>query len=226
MCAEEGALLVASVDPVSLGVLKPPAEYGAAIAVGEGQSLGSPVAFGGPLLGFMAAERKHIRRMPGRIIGATSDASGRRGYVMTLQTREQHIRREKATSNICTNQGLLALAAAVHLSVLGRRGFRELSEQVTSRAHYAARSLVDVQGIELRFDLPFFREFVIELPLPAEDVIRELSNVGIWPGIQCGRHYEGMDNCLLVSVTEKHGREDIDSLVSAMEAVVRPGART
>ena len=225
MCEKAGALLIASVDPVSLGALRPPGEYGAAIAVGEGQSLGSPVAFGGPLLGFMAAERKHIRRMPGRIIGATADASGRRGFVMTLQTREQHIRREKATSNICTNQGLLALAAAVHLSVLGRRGFRELSEQVVSKAHYAARSLAGVPGIELRFDAPFFREFVIELPVPAEDVITELSGVGIWPGIPCGRYYDGMDRCLLVSVTERHRREDIDSLVSALEAVANPGAR-
>jgi glycine dehydrogenase subunit 1 len=222
LCSDNGALLISSVDPISLAVLKPPAAYGAAIAVGEGQCLGNPVAFGGPLLGFMAAERKHIRRMPGRIIGATTDASGKRGFVMTLQTREQHIRREKATSNICTNQGLLALAAAVYLCVLGRRGLKELAEQVTSKAHYAARSLVAIPGVELMFSAPFFREFVVRLPVPAHRVKKELGAVGIWPGISCGCYYEGMDNCLLVSVTELHRREDIDSLASGIEAVVRP----
>jgi glycine dehydrogenase subunit 1 len=226
ICSEAGALMIASVDPVSLALLKPPADYGASIAVGEGQSLGNPVAFGGPLLGFMAAEREYIRRMPGRIIGATTDASGRRGYVMTLQTREQHIRREKATSNICTNQGLLALATAVHLSVLGKRGFRELAEQVTAKAHYAARSLAAVPGVRLMFEEPFFREFVVRLPSSAQHVQKELGEAGIWPGIACGRYYSGMEDCLLVSVTEKHRREDIDSLVSGLAAVIDAGART
>ncbi len=222
-CADAGVLLVASVDPLSLAVLKPPSDYGAAIAVGEGQSLGSPVGYGGPLLGFMAADKKYLRRMPGRIIGATKDTMGRRGFVMTLQTREQHIRRAKATSNICTNEGLVALGAAVHLSLLGKNGFRELALQVTSKAHYAALALAAVAGVDLRFEGPFFREFVIDLPVPARRVKEELGRVGIWPGISCGCYYDDMENSLLVSVTERHTREDIDSLASGLEAVISPG---
>jgi glycine dehydrogenase subunit 1 len=222
-CDRAGALLVASVDPLSLAVLKPPAEYGASIAVGEGQSLGSHVGYGGPLLGFMAARREHIRRMPGRIIGTTIDTEGRRGFVMTLQTREQHIRREKATSNICTNEGLVALGAAVYLSLLGKRGFRELALQVTSKAHYAAESLAAVHGVELRFDRPFFREFVVDLPVAAHRVKEELGRAGIWPGISCGCYYDDMETSLLVSVTERHTKDDIDSLASGLEAVVSAG---
>ena len=225
-CESAGAMLVASVDPLSLAVLKPPSDYGAAIAVGEGQSLGSPVAYGGPLLGFMATTRKHIRRLPGRIIGATTDAEGRRGFVMTLQTREQHIRRDKATSNICTNEGLVALGAAVHLSLLGKKGFRELAEQVTAKAHYAARALVAIPGVRMKFDGAFFREFVLELPEPAHKVKQELGRAGIWPGISCGCYYQDMKNCLLVSLTERNTRDDIDSLTSALEAVVRPGVNS
>jgi glycine dehydrogenase subunit 1 len=223
LCEAAGALLVASVDPLSLAVLKPPSEYGAAIAVGEGQSLGSPVGYGGPLLGFMATERKHVRRMPGRIVGETVDSDGRRGYVMTLQTREQHIRREKATSNICTNQGLVALGAAVHLSLLGKKGFRDLAVQVASKAHYAARVLSEVAGVELRFGGPFFREFVIDLPVAASRVKDDLRKARIWPGISCGCWYDGMEKSLLVSVSEKHTRADIDSFASGLEAVLAPG---
>lgn len=222
-CADAGALLVSSVDPLSLALLKPPSEYGAAIAVGEGQAIGSPVGYGGPLLGFMATGRKHVRRMPGRIIGATTDTEGRRGFVMTLQTREQHIRREKATSNICTNQGLVALGAAVHLSLLGRKGFRELAEQVTSKAHYAADAVSEVPGVELRFDRPFFREFVVDLPVSAHKVKDGLRKAGIWPGISCGCWYDDMKESLLISVSEKHTREDIESLASGLEAVLSPG---
>jgi len=225
LVADSGALLVASVDPISLAILAPPSAYGAAIAVGEGQSLGAPVAFGGPLLGFMATSRKHVRRLPGRIIGRTTDENGRRGYVMTLQTREQHIRRERATSNICTNQGLVALGAAVHLSLLGKEGLRELAVQIASRSHYAADALARVQGVGLRFDGPFFREFVIELPFEAARMKHELSRVGIWPGIDCGCYYGDMKNCLVVSVTEKNSREDIDSLASGIEAVIASGGR-
>jgi glycine dehydrogenase subunit 1 len=217
---ESGAPLVASVDPVSLALLKPPSEYGATIAIGEAQSLGVAVAFGGPLLGFIAAGRKHARRMPGRIIGATSDAEGRRGYVMTLQTREQHIRREKATSNICTNQGLVALAATVQMSLLGRAGLSELALQVAAKTRYAAEQLSLVRGIKLKFGGAFFREFVIELPFEAGTAKEALSEVGIWPGIKCGCYYDDMPNCLLVSVTERHSREDIDSLVSGLEAII------
>ena len=222
-CEAAGALLTVSVDPLSLALLRSPADYGAAIAVGEGQSLGSPVGFGGPLLGFMSTRREYVRKMPGRIIGATTDTEGRRGYVMTLQTREQHIRRQKATSNICTNEGLVALGAAVYLSLLGKKGFRELALQVTSKAHYAAEALAAVPGLSLRFDAPFFREFVVDLPVPAHRVKEELGRVGIWPGISCGCWYDGMDNSLLVSVTERHTREDIDSLASGLQAVISAG---
>ena len=215
-----GAFSIASVDPISLAVLKPPGDYGVDVAVGEGQSLGSPSGFGGPLLGFMATKRKHLRRLPGRIIGATSDAEGRRGYVMTLQTREQHIRRAKATSNICTNQALAALGAAVYLSLLGREGLRELAVQITSKSHYAASALAGVPGVGLKFQGSFFREFVVELPIAAAAIKDHLSRVGIQPGISCGCYYDGMENCLLVSVTECHSKGDIVALVSALEAVI------
>jgi len=218
-----GAMLVAIVDPLSLAVLSPPGEYGADVAVGEGQPLGAPMGYGGPLLGFMATRRQHVRRMPGRIIGATRDHEGRRGYVMTLQTREQHIRREKATSNICTNQALVALGATVYLSLLGERGLRELALRVASTAHYAAGALSRIDGVSLRFDRPFFREFVVELPFDAHRAKAELAEAGIWPGISCGCYYEGMDDCLLVSVSERHDKHDIDTLASAVEAIAAQG---
>jgi glycine dehydrogenase subunit 1 len=218
-----GAMLVAVVDPLSLAVLSPPGEYGADVAVGEGQALGAPMGYGGPLLGFMATRRQHVRRMPGRIIGATRDHDGRRGYVMTLQTREQHIRREKATSNICTNQALVALGATVYLSLLGERGFRELALRVASTAHYAAAALSRIDGVSVRFDRPFFREFVVELPFDAHRAKADLAEAGIWPGISCGCYYEGMDDCLLVSVSERHDKHDIDTLASAVEAIAAQG---
>ncbi len=221
--SESSALLVSSVDPISLALLAPPSAYGAEIAVGEGQCLGAPVAFGGPLLGFMATTRKHVRRLPGRIIGGATDDEGRRGYIMTLQTREQHIRREKATSNICTNQGLVALGATVYLSLLGKAGLRELAVQLASKARYAADALSHVRGVKLRFDGPFFREFVVELPFDAARTKCELSKIAIWPGINCGCYYDDMKNCLLVTVSERHTREDIDTLASALEAIIATG---
>jgi glycine dehydrogenase subunit 1 len=217
---EAGAFVAVSVDPVSLALLAPPGSYGADAAVGEAQSLGSPTGFGGPLLGFMAVRKANVRRLPGRIIGATVDARGRRGYVMTLQTREQHIRREKATSNICTNEGLVALAATVYLSLLGERGFRELAVQVASKARYAAGVLEQVPGVRLAFRGPFFREFVVELPMDVQAVVTELARAAIWPGIPLGASFPGMERCLLVSLTEQHTRDDIDSLASALAAVI------
>ena len=214
-----GGLLVASVDPLSLALLKPPSEYGATIAVGEGQSLGMAPAYGGPLLGFMATTRRNVRRMPGRIIGATVDGEGRRGYVMTLQTREQHIRREKATSNICTNQGLMALAAAVHMSLLGRNGFRETAVHVASKARYAAGAITAQEGFTLRFGGPFFREFVVETPRAAEVVRSELGRAGICPGIGLGDVDPKLERCLLISVTERHTREELDELAAALGAL-------
>ena len=226
LVAGSGALLVVAADPLSLAVLRPPGEYGADIVVGEGQSLGAPMGFGGPLLGFLATRREHVRRVPGRIIGATADASGRRGYVMTLQTREQHIRRAKATSNICTNEALVALGATAYLSLLGRTGFRDLATHVASKARYAADVLGRVRGVRLRFDRAFFREFVIELPFEAVRVKSELADAGIWPGVSCGCYYDDMANCLLVSVSERHTRHDLDTLASGLEALVGQGGRT
>jgi glycine dehydrogenase subunit 1 len=217
---EAGAFVTVSADPLSLALLAPPGSYGADAAVGEAQSLGSPMGFGGPLLGFMAVRKAHVRRMPGRIIGATVDARGRRGYVMTLQTREQHIRREKATSNICTNEGLVALAATVYLSLLGEQGLRELALQVASKAHYAAGVLEQVPGVRLAFRGPFFREFVVELPMRAQAAVSELAKAAIWPGIPLGASFAGMERCLLVSPTEQHTRDDIDSLASALAAII------
>jgi glycine dehydrogenase subunit 1 len=220
---EAGAMLISVVDPLSLSLLKPPGEYGADIAVGEGQSLGSPMGYGGPLLGFLATSRKHVRRIPGRIIGATEDADGRRGYVMTLQTREQHIRRARATSNICTNQALVALGATVYMSLLGTDGLRELAKRIAATARYAAAALGRIDGVRLKYDRPFFREFVVEVPLDAHKLKAELSAAGIWPGISCGCYYEGLENCLLVSVSERHSRHDVDVLASGVEAVLSTG---
>ncbi len=218
-----GALFVSVVDPLSLAILSPPGEYGADIAVGEGQALGAPMGFGGPLLGFLATSRKHVRRIPGRIIGATEDDAGRRGYVMTLQTREQHIRRAGATSNICTNQALVALGATVYLSLLGKDGFRELATRIAATARYAADTLCRIEGIRLRFEAPFFREFVVELPFDAHRAKAELAEAGIWPGISCGCYYQGLENCLLVSVSERHSRHDVDMLASGIEAILPSG---
>ncbi len=218
-----GALMISVVDPLSLALLAPPGDYGSDIAVGDGQSLGGHMAFGGPLLGFLATTRKHVRRMPGRIIGATEDGSGRRGYVMTLQTREQHIRRARATSNICTNQALVALGATVYMSLLGKRGLPELAHRVTSTAHYAAASLSKIEGVDLAFDLPYFREFAVRLPVDAHKAKVALAEAGIWPGISCGCYYEDLENCLLVSVSERHDGHDVDTLASALEAVVTTG---
>lgn len=216
-----GAMLVVSVYPVSLGILKTPGEMDADIAVGEGQSLGMPLSFGGPYLGLMAARKAHVRKMPGRIVGRTVDAKGREGFVLTLQAREQHIRREKATSNICTNQGLCALTSLIYLSVLGKGGFTDLARLCGDRAKLAADKLAAIKGTKLTFPkATFFNEFVLELPRPASQVTGELLERGIAPGIDLGKYYKGMDNSLLVAVTEKNSIEDIDRLVKAMEGVL------
>jgi glycine dehydrogenase subunit 1 len=210
-----GALFVACVDPISLALLKPPGEYGADIAVGEGQPLGSHMAYGGPHFGFFTAREKYLRKMPGRIVGETVDTDGRRGFVMALQTREQHIRREKATSNICTNQALNAMRAVVHLSALGKRGFRAVGELSVQKAHYAAEQL-QAKGVELAFGAPFFREFVVKCAKSAREVAKELAESKILAGPALGRFYPEMENCLLVAVTERNTREQIDGLVDAL----------
>jgi len=204
---------VVAVDPISLGLLKRPGDYGADIVVAEGQSLGSPMAFGGPYLGILACREQFVRRMPGRIAGETVDRRGRRCWVLTLQTREQHIRREKATSNICTNQGLFALRATVYLSALGPAGLREVGELCLQKSHYAAGQLADRGGWKLRFDRPFFKEFVVETPGGNLDRrIQEGVDAGYFIGVPLGRWYPDLSDALLVTVTEKRTRAEIDGL--------------
>ncbi|MBC7225000.1 MAG: aminomethyl-transferring glycine dehydrogenase subunit GcvPA, partial [Anaerolineae bacterium] len=216
---QAGGLFVVSVDPISLGLLKPPGEYGADIVTGEGQALGAPLNFGGPYLGFFACREQHVRKMAGRLVGQTVDVEGKRGFVLTLSTREQHIRREKATSNICTNQGLMALGAAVYLATLGKHGLRRVAELCYHRAHYAAREIAALPGYELLDDQPFFKEFVVRCPKPAREINEALLDQGIIGGFEVGKVCPGLDDCLMFCVTEMNSREEIDELVEALEEV-------
>jgi glycine dehydrogenase subunit 1 len=210
------AIAIAHVDPISLGVLEAPGAYGCGMAIGEGQSAGNYQSFAGPHYGFLAARSEFIRRMPGRIVGETLDAAGERGYVLTLQTREQHIRREKATSNITTNQTLLALAGLVHLSWLGPQGLRELGETCMSLAEYAKNGLM-AAGLEPVFpDRATFKEFAVRTGRSARDATRAARERGVHPGYALGRDYEGLDDALLVAVTERRTPADIDRLVAAL----------
>ena len=218
---DAGALPIAHVDPVSLGVLEAPGRYGCAIAVGEGQGAGNYQSFGGPHYGFIAARSEFIRRMPGRIVGETTDLEAARGYVLTLQTREQHIRREKATSNITTNQTLLALAGLVHLSWLGPQGLHELGETCLALAAYAQERLT-AAGLELVFpDQTTFKEFAVRAGRPAKGAIAAARRQGVHPGYALGRDYAGFDDALLVAVTEKRTRADVDRLVEVLSEVAR-----
>ena len=213
---DAGALAIAHVDPISLGVLEAPGNYGADLAIGEGQGAGNYQSYAGPHYGFLASKAEYTRRLPGRIIGETTDLNGDRGFVLTLQTREQHIRREKATSNITTNQTLLALAGLVHLSWLGPQGLREVGETCMSLGAYAKEQL----GLPLAFaDRPTFKEFAVRLKRPARDVIRDARAHGVHPGYAIGRDYEGMDDVLLVAVTEKRSPADIDRLAHVLHEV-------
>jgi len=214
------AISVLSAYPVSLGLVKTPGEMGADIVTGEGQSLGLPLSFGGPYLGFMATRKKLVRNMPGRIVGATKDKQGRRGYVLTLQAREQHIRREKAASNICTNVQLCALRAVVYLSLLGKQGFADVARQCMDRAGYAWTRLKAIPGVEPLFDRPFFNEFALKLPKDASEVVSDLIEEGIAAGYPAGRYYEGMENVLLFAFTEKRTKKEIDILAAKLEAVL------
>lgn len=220
---EVGALVVVSTYPVALGALKTPGAMGADIVTGEGQSLGLPLSFGGPYLGFMAARKELVRRMPGRIVGAAEDRQGRRGFVLTLQAREQHIRREKATSNICTNEALCALRALIFLTLLGRRGMVELSERCGSAAAYAFRRLTAISGVSATFDAPFFNEFALTLPRDAADVVGALIDHGIAAGFPVSRYYPDMERVLLLAFTEKRTKEEIDLLATRLEAVLSQG---
>jgi glycine dehydrogenase subunit 1 len=217
---EKGALLVVSVDPIALALLRPPGEAGADIVVGEGQGLGSPATFGGPYLGLFACRKELVRRMPGRLVGATVDATGRRGFVLTLQTREQHIRREKATSNICTNVALVALGATIYLALMGKEGLRKVATLSTAKAHYAADVLGRVPGVSRRFEAPFFKEFVLRLPKPPERVLRALRKRRILGGIALGQFDRALKDCLLVAVTESRTRVEIDQYAEALSEIL------
>ena len=217
---DKGALAVMSVYPISLGMLKSPAEMGADIVTGEGQSLGIPLSFGGPYLGFMSTRKKYARKMPGRIVGETVDTKGRTGYVLTLQAREQHIRREKATSNICSNEALCAARAVFYTSLLGKQGLRELAAVCAQKAEYAKTRLSRIPGVSVKTSSATFNEFTVELPKDASEVVSSLIDRGFAPGLPLGRYYEGMDNCLLIAITEKRTREEIGMLAEALESVL------
>jgi len=213
---EAGALFVAVVDPISLGVLQAPGAYGADVAVGDAQTLGQAMSFGGPHLGFMAARKELIRQMPGRIVGATLDAEGKRGFVLTFQTREQHIRRERATSNICSNQALCALGALVYLGWLGKQGLPELGLLCARKADYLRERLLTLPGVAPFTAGAVFREFAVRLPVAADDVITALECDGFLAGVDVGRFYPGLDDVLLIAVTEKRTREEMDDFVEAL----------
>jgi len=216
-----GALLIVSSYPMSLGIIKTPGAMGADIVTGEGQSLGIPLSFGGPYLGFMATRKKYARKMPGRVVGRTTDGKGQSGFVMTLQAREQHIRRDKATSNICTNEALCALAASIYLSLLGKSGFKQTAEMCAQKANYAFKRLTAIDGVSSRFKQKwFFNEFVLELPRDARDVIANLIEKGISAGFPLSRYYDGMENSILIAVTEKRTKQEIGMLAECLEAAL------
>ena len=212
-----GALLVVVVtEAISFGLLKSPGACGADIVVGEGQSFGIPMGFGGPHVGLFATQEKYVRQMPGRLCGVGYDKNGNRGFVLTLSTREQHIRREKATSNICTNQGLIALAATIYMETMGKQGLREVATQNALKAEYAAKQIVAIEGFSLAFSAPKFNEFVVRGTKPATEVLERVRGEGIIGGLALSKYFGGHDNDFLVCVTETNTREQIDSLVRAL----------
>jgi glycine dehydrogenase subunit 1 len=214
---KHGALLIAIVDPISLGLIAPPGSYGADIAVGEGQALGCPMGAGGPLLGLFACKEQFVRRLPGRVVGETKDIDGKRAFVMTLRTREQDIRRERATSNICTNEALYALAATVYLATMGKAGLRQIAELCVHKAHYAAERLAGIPGFGLAFPAaPFVKEFVTFAPRDPEQINRHLQKAGVTGGLPLGRHFPELKNAMLWCVTEKRTRAEIDHLANAL----------
>lgn len=217
---QKGALFVVCADPVSLAILKAPGDYGADIVVGEGQSLGNPVSYGGPYLGFMACKEKFIRRMPGRIVGQTLDRNGKRGFVLTLQAREQHIRREKATSNICSNEALCALAATIYLVTVGKKGLKQVANLCLQKAHYAQKALTALPGVKPTFTGPFFQEFAVTTDKDPDQINRALLDRKIIGGLPLKHLYPELPQALLFCVTEVRTRAEIDLLVSEMEGLV------
>lgn len=216
---QAGALLVAAVNPLALGVLQTPGAFGADFAVAEGQPLGNAVNFGGPGLGIMTAKKAYMRQLPGRIVGIAKDKNGKRSFVLTLQAREQHIRREKASSNICSNEALCALNAVIYLTLLGPRGLAEAAELNLERAHTLAALAGEVPGFKVKFTAPYFNEFVLECPAPAKTVIKKLEKKGIGAGYALGADFKGMENCLLVCATETKTEEDLKAYADALRGI-------
>ncbi|GAG36735.1 unnamed protein product, partial [marine sediment metagenome] len=207
-------------DPISLGMLKPPGDYDADVALGEGQPLGNPISYGGPYVGFFACKKRYVRRMAGRLVGQTVDVEGKRGFVLTLATREQHIRRERATSNICTNQALNALAAAVYLAAMGKSGLAQVARLCYHKAHYAAKAIALLDGYDIDLTTPFFKEFVVRCPMPAAELNHLLYNYyGILGGYDLGQIYPELEDHMLICVTEMNTRQEIDGLVEALEGI-------
>ena len=218
LTSEKGALFIQGTDPIALGILKAPGQYGADIVFAEGQALGNHQSFGGPYLGIFTTKKKYVRKMPGRIIGATTDTQGRRGFVLTLQTREQHIRREKATSNICSNQGLNALAATVYMALMGKEGMRKVAELATQKAHYLHNEISKIPGFDMSSTAPFFKEFVIKTPTPAKNITEKLySEHQIFAGIPLSDFYPERSHELLIAVTEKRTKAEMDRFVKALK---------
>ncbi|MDD3375625.1 MAG: aminomethyl-transferring glycine dehydrogenase subunit GcvPA [Candidatus Omnitrophica bacterium] len=215
-----GILVIESVYPISLGILKTPGEMDADIVTGEGQSLGLSLNFGGPYLGFIATKRKYVRKMPGRIVGQTEDKYGQRCFVNTLQAREQHIRREKATSNICTNVALCAVQAAIFMSLLGKQGLKDLAQLNFEKAEFARKTLGEIKGVEVKRSSPTFNEFVVCLPKKAKDVVEEMIKKGFASGFPLAKYYPEMENYLLVAVTEKRTKDEIVSFAKNLEGVL------
>jgi glycine dehydrogenase subunit 1 len=212
-------LIVNVIDPISLGILKTPGELGADIVVGEGQAFGNSLNFGGPYVGFMATTNKLMRKMPGRIVGETTDIDGKRAFVLTLQAREQHIRREKATSNICSNQALNALISSIYLTTMGKNGLKEVAEQCASKAHYAYDQIIGTGKFKPVFDKPFFKEFVVQSSRKASEINAELLKHNILGGYDLVKDYPGMENALLFCVTEKRTKQEIDKLVEILKGM-------
>ncbi len=220
LCRANGVLFVVSFDAISLGLLKRPGQYGADIAIGEGQCLGNPMVYGGPYLGIMACREKFLRKIPGRLVGQTTDRKGTRCWVLTLQTREQHIRREKATSNICTNQGLFALRAAAYLAALGPQGLRETANLCLQKSHYLADQLTKLPGVSLKHARPFFKEFTVQVPGDATKLLQTLLKAGFHGGLPLGQWYPSLKDCVSIAVTERRTRAEMDRFVAAFKAAL------
>lgn len=221
-CKERGVITVQSVNPVAMALIKTPGECGIDIATGEGQPLGNPLSFGGPYLGFMATRRKHVRKMPGRIVGRTVDREGKDAYVLTLQAREQHIRREKATSNICTNQALCALRAHIYLSLMGSAGMGELAQLCMAKTEYLKKRLSAIRSVKVMTSSPTFNEFTVRLPIDAGEVVSRMIERGFAAGFPLGRYYPGMENYMLVAVTEKRTKCEMGTYAENLEDVLWP----